>query len=167
MIPMSMRTNKSAIPFAVFFLILSACASKPLMTPAKAERRRPIVNRPTMTTDTGMGDSVAEDSPYSSPAQVQTTGASNPAAESLVAKGIEEVQANNLESAEWSFEEAIRLAPQYGPAYYWMAVVKYTSKELSQAKSFLDKAQSLAPPDSNWQNRIQSLRNDILAGEKY
>jgi len=120
-----------------------------------------------MTTDTGMGSNATESSPYPSPAQVQTTGASNPAAESLVAKGVEEMRANNFESAEWSLEEAIRLAPQYGPAYYWMAVVKYTSKDFSQARSFLDKASSLAPPDSNWQNRIQLLRDDILAGEKY
>lgn len=159
--------NKSTIALAILFLILSACTSKPRATPAQAERRRPVVNRPAMTTDTGMGSDTTEISPYPNPAQVQTTEASNPAAESLVAKGVEEIHANNLESAEWSFEEAIRLAPQYGPAYYWMAVVKYTSKDFSQAASFLDKAASLAPPNSNWQSRIQSLRDDIAAGEKY
>lgn len=162
-----MKTTKSAAAFAIFFLVLSACASKPRTTPAKAERRRPEVSRPAMTTDTGMDENVTEDSPYPSPAGVQTTGASNPAAESLVAKGVEEMRAGNLESAEWSFEEAIRLAPQYGPAYYWMAVVKYMAKDFSQAGSFLDKAESLAPVESSWQNRIQTLRDEITSGERY
>lgn len=147
-------------------LLASACVGKsqPPVATSHSAPRQPEITRPEVVTDTGMDESW-EPPPIetATPAQVQAI-APNPAASSLVAKGVDSFNANDLSSAEWNLEEAIRLAPNYGPAYYWMARVKLEANAVGDAQNFLNKAESLAPIDSAWYQRVQQLKREMLGG---
>lgn len=61
----------------------------------------------------------------------------------LIQSGIDEIKNENIEKAEWNFEQAINLDPDYGPAYYWLARVRYKLNQIDAAKQKLKKASAL------------------------
>lgn len=79
----------------------------------------------------------------------------------LVTEGIEKLKALSLNEAEWTFEEAINLDPDYGPAYYWLARVRYKLKDVQQALNLLDKAKALVQGSAVWLQRIEDFRNHL------
>lgn len=105
------------------------------------EYRRPEMSRPT------------EEAP-----------AENKVAQALVDKGVRHLNENNLRSAEWNFEEAIRLFSAYGPAYYWLAQTKWIKGDKKRALNLLDRAELLLRNDSTWTDKIDQLKNEISTG---
>lgn len=83
------------------------------------------------------------------------------AAAELTNDGIAALQDEDWEEAEWHFQESIRIAPSYGPAYYWLARTKFALEEMTQAWNLLDKAELLIGQDPEWLDRIDQLREAI------
>lgn len=76
----------------------------------------------------------------------------------LVSDGIQKLKDDLVEEAEWKFEEAINLDPDYGPAYYWLARIKYRQDDLDQCHEFLKKAERLLKNSAAWMERIGEFR---------
>lgn len=95
---------------------------------------------------------------YKRPATQIPDQESSPA-EALVSDGVDELKRNDVHSAEWKFEEAIVLDPDYGPAYYWLARARYRLKQIQEALELLDKAQKILRNSEVWLNRIEKFRN--------
>lgn len=124
---------------AIVVTCLTGCPKRPPETkPPEEKFRRPEIVQP-------------ED---------ETTPERQAAAE-LVNDGIAAVQDEDWEEAEWHFQEAIRIAPSYGPAYYWLARTKYALEQMTQAWNLLDKAELLIGQDPDWLDRIDQLRQAI------
>lgn len=92
------------------------------------------------------------------------TSAENSPAVSLVKEGIQQFKDESLETAQWQFEQAINLDPDYGPAYYWLARVRYKFNGISESLNLLDKAASLLKESSMWLKRIEDFR-EVLGHE--
>lgn len=80
----------------------------------------------------------------------------------LINDGIDKLKNQLNSEAEWKFEEAINLDPDYGPAYYWLARARYRLEEIQKALDLLDKAKSLLKNSENWLQRIEKFRNFLL-----
>jgi len=93
---------------------------------------------------------------YSKP-QTTETAVTSPATP-LLAEGIERLKNSKNEEAEWKFEEAVNLDPNYGPAYYWLARAKYRLEEVKDALNLLEKAESLLKRSAVWMDRIQQFK---------
>lgn len=142
-------------------LFLTSCAKKtPVSEPS---HRRPQITRPSFPEQQ---EEAVYESSHSAPASAVPVQpiVSHPAAESLVNKGIQELSRGNYDSAEWNFEEAIRLSPRYGPAYYWMAEAKYKANDFDRARSFLNQAEALIGHHPDWQSRIRALKVELIGG---
>lgn len=83
-------------------------------------------------------------------------------AKGLVATGIAHFKDKKFDLAEWKFEEAINLDPDYGPAYYWLARTRHKFHELQKALSLLDRAQGLLKTSEVWLERIERFRTYLL-----
>lgn len=80
---------------------------------------------------------------------------------SLLVKGEAALEEDELEQAEYHFQEAIKIDPAYGPAYYWLARVKRELGAGAQAWDLLDRAELLMGDDPLWLKRIDKLRGAI------
>lgn len=67
-----------------------------------------------------------------------------------------------VNAAEWKFEEAINLDPDYGPSYYWLARARYRLQELKGALDLLEKAETLLKKSEIWMGRIQKFKNFLI-----
>lgn len=85
------------------------------------------------------------------------------AAYQLVQEGLKALKEKDLGRAESKFQEAIRLAPLYGIAYYWLARAKYELEKFERALNLLDRAKILLERNPKWQQRIQELRGHITS----
>lgn len=101
--------------------------------------------------------------PAAKPVEEKT--AENQAALALIANGKKALQEGDLKSAEWYFEEALRIAPSHGPAYYWLARSKVKKGDTDRALNLLDRAELLLKRTSSWLEKINQLRQKILSGE--
>ena len=97
--------------------------------------------------------------PVSRPAPVNIP--ENDASLELVLNGKEALDEGLLDKAELSFEEAIRISPQLGDAYYWLAMVKYKMSKMTPALNLLDKAETLLNAHTDWMEKIDELRSLI------
>lgn len=77
----------------------------------------------------------------------------------LVSDGMDSLKNNNLDQAEWNFEQAINLDPDYGPGYYWLARVRYKLEQMDDAAGLLDKAAQLLKDSQIWLKRIEEFRD--------
>ena len=141
-IAMRINLNKTLGGFllaAVIATCLTACPKRPPeKKPPAEEFRRPEIVHP-------------EDE----------TTPERQAAAKLVNDGITALQDEDWEEAEAHFQEAIRIAPSYGPPYYWLARTKFAQEEMTQAWDLLDKAELLIGQDQEWLDRIDQLRQAI------
>jgi len=83
-------------------------------------------------------------------------------ASALVNQGIEMLKNEENSEAEYQFEEAINLDPDYGPAYYWLARARYRLEEIENALGLLKKAESLLRYSPAWMDRIEEFRDYLL-----
>jgi Tfp pilus assembly protein PilF len=106
----------------------------------------------------------APEVPHSRPPLLHPEIADTPerkAADDLIETGVAALEEENYAKGEWSFREAIRIAPSYGAPYYWLALVKYQLDETKRAWDLLDRAQLLIGHDKKWKERIETLRAAI------
>lgn len=135
----SVKTISAIVLGTLMVTLLTACPKRPPEgKPPEEEFRRPDIVPP-------------ED---------ESTPERQAAAE-LMNDGIAALQEEDWEEAEWHFQEAIRIAPSYGPSYYWLARTKYALDEMTQAWNLLDKAELLIGQDPDWLERIDQLRDAI------
>ena len=85
----------------------------------------------------------------------------------LVSEGIEKLKADLIDYAEWKFEEAVNLDPNYGPAYYWLARVKYRLENMEQSLELLKKAESLLKGSESWAERIGEFRDYLMGQQEF
>ncbi len=121
-------------------LTFTACPKRPTTRPPRpeVEHRRPEVIRPN-----------GQDSPEQK------------AADQLIVAGIAALKDDDAEKAATHFEQAVRIASSYGPAYYWLARAKYDLDQLTRAWDLLDRAELLIGHESRWLERIDQLRAAI------
>lgn len=84
-------------------------------------------------------------------------------ASSLIKQGIAKLEAEQFEQAEWKFEEAVNIDPDYGPSYYWLARSRYKLQGAEQALGLLEKARSLLQGSQIWVDRIQKFKDYLLS----
>lgn len=132
------KLNRSIILIILTGLVFVACPKRPPRERAPVPHRRP---------------------PLSYPNEVNTP--ERKAAEGLITQGRQALAEEDVESAEYSFQEAIRIDPSYGPAYYWLARTKYELDEDRKAWDLLDRAELLIGDDSVWLDRIDKLRGAL------
>lgn len=80
---------------------------------------------------------------------------------SLLSQGIQSYKAQDYDLAEWRFEEAIALDSKYGPAYYWLARVKFRLKDYGRSLDLLETAKDLLSEDERWLRRIEDFEGHI------
>lgn len=97
----------------------------------------------------------------SKPREQIDSDAQKNAANTMVNKGIEYFNTDNFDAAEWQFERAIRIAPNFGPSYFWLAKVKLKKNQNNSALSFLDKAADLLRGHEEWISEIDKLREQL------
>ena len=134
-------TRARLLIFALLLpLLLTACPKKPREPglPPEPEQRRPEIIYPN-----------GEESPE------------RQAANELMEEGIQALRDDDPEKAEWHLQEAIRIAPAYGPPYFWLARTKYELDDMTRAWDLLDRAELLIGQDPYWLERIDQLRQAI------
>ena len=92
---------------------------------------------------------------------IESVEAKSPAKE-LLKEGISHLKDKAHQKAEWKFEEAIKLDPDYGPAYYWLARARYRLDQINNIIYLLDKAETLLKNSTTWIERIQKFK-DLLS----
>lgn len=129
---------------SLLFVVLCGCASS-----QKTVRgiRGPSTKSSGVETDSGKSFHSLPSSPSSN----------------LVSQGIREFKKNDDELAEWNFEQAITVDPNYGPAYYWLARVKYRQNEFVRSLELLHRAEDLLSSHGAWLSRVQDFRRHIQA----
>lgn len=130
--------------FLLLFVLITGCATPKKIT--HGQKRPSIIHQGTETD----AEKIFKSLP-SSPAS------------NLVAQGIRELKKDEYELAEWNFEQAITVDPNYGPAYYWLARVKYRQKELLRSLELLRRAEDLLSAHQAWLDRVQDFRLHIQA----
>lgn len=139
-----MKTLTWALLFIVFLFLVACATTTHKTTPhaktSKTEHER-VVDIQRMDQETGLEENA--DSP----------------ALTLVSEGIQRFQDDLIEEAEWKFEEAVNLDPDYGPAYYWLARVKYRLENREQSLELLKKAERLLKNSDVWVERIGGFRD--------
>ena len=83
------------------------------------------------------------------------------AADELIIEGIDALKNDDPEQADRLLQQAVQIAPDYGPAYYWLARTKYDLEELTRSWDLLDRAELLVGHESDWLERIDRLRAAI------
>lgn len=86
-------------------------------------------------------------------------------ASGVVSQGIQEFKSADLNLAEWNFEQAITLDPNYGPAYYWLARVKFRQNETMRSLELLRRAADILSAHRGWMGRIEDFRLHIQTRE--
>lgn len=84
---------------------------------------------------------------------------------SLVSQGLQAYKTKDYDLAEWRFEEAIALDSKYGPAYYWLARVKFRLEEPDRSLELLETARVLLSDDDRWLRRIEDFAEHIRSKE--
>ncbi len=92
---------------------------------------------------------------------IETAETKSPVKE-LLKEGISYLKSNKENKAEWNFEEAIKLDPDYGPAYYWLARARYRLDKAKEALSLLEKAENLLKKSRVWLKRIDKFKDFLL-----
>jgi Tfp pilus assembly protein PilF len=131
-----MNTNKLIVPAIILSLLTTSCATMGKNVPTK---RPPIYDKPV----------------------IESVEAKSPAKE-LLKEGISHLKDKAHQKAEWKFEEAIKLDPDYGPAYYWLARARYRLDQINNIIYLLDKAETLLKNSTTWIERIQKFK-DLLS----
>ncbi|MBU0506173.1 MAG: tetratricopeptide repeat protein [bacterium] len=131
-----MKINKLIIFVIACSLITTSCAT--MGKKAVPTKRPPIYDKPVI-------DSVETQSP----------------AKELLKEGITHLKEKAHQKAEWKFEEAIKLDPDYGPAYYWLARARYRLNQIKDIIYLLEKAELLLKNSTTWIERIQKFK-DLL-----
>ena len=98
---------------------------------------------------------------YKRPDKAESNLSHSPA-KKIVVNGIKNFKDEKFDNAEWQFEEAINLDPDYGPAYYWLARTRFKFDKVQKALVLLEKAESLLDSSQTWLRRIDSFREFLL-----
>ncbi len=129
----------TSILILIISFLLTACPGKrPSRKPRLPEHRRP---------------------PIAYPDEIKTP--ERKAAFELITKGQRALDREDPEKGEHYFQEAVRLDPSYGPAYYWLARAKYELDERRKAWDLLDRAELLIGQDPVWLERIDQFRGAL------
>ena len=81
----------------------------------------------------------------------------SPAAD-MVNQAVREFKKNNFELAEWNLEQAVTVDSNYGPAYYWLARVKFRQGDLLRSLELLHRAEELLAAHQAWLDRVQDFK---------
>lgn len=79
------------------------------------------------------------------------------AARTLVLQGLKDYKKKDYEAAEWIFEEAINVDANYGPAYYWLARIRYRLGSPEKIDSLLKRAKELLSGSARWKAKIKDF----------
>ncbi len=83
------------------------------------------------------------------------------AAAALTERGRQLMVNGQVDPAMRLFEQALSLAPQYGPGYYYLAEAWLTKDNWSQAREFHRQAALYLEQDGAWRARVAQQRRRI------
>src|SRR2546422_10657301 len=75
-----------------------------------------------------------------------------PSPNSLVKRGIDAHQKNDLDTAERNYRAAIAIAPEHPAALHYLGVILYQRNRLDEALPLLDRAAALTPEEPEFHN---------------
>ena len=128
--------------------LFSACGGGKTSTPEGADQ-------PTVAANT------ATPAPTSTPAATPT-----PSADDLVAEGVQQREAGQLEDAIATFQQAIELDPEHAAAYFQLGDVYYDMEKFEESLTALEKAAELDPNDPYTQHNLGSSYSALSEWEK-
>lgn len=79
----------------------------------------------------------------------------------LVEAGMRQMNNGDLESAEQTFEQALRVSPTNGRPYYYLGVIAAKQKNYDRALGFLSQAETYLANDSFWMSQIYMQEGSI------
>lgn len=132
-----MRIDWKAGWLAVGILLLSACRPAVVLPPApgRAPETAPVPRPPEAVDDElRRRDQVAS---------------------ALTEQGRTQLTAGRVDAAMRLFEQAIGQAPQFGPAYYYLAECWFRKGSSTQAYAFHGQADLYLPDDPSWRERLR------------
>lgn len=138
--------------------LLSACNGGETGTPESSNQPTVVTNTPTVVADT---PTPAPPSPTPTPAATPT-----PSADDLVALGVQQHEAGQLNEAAATFQEAIQLDPESARAHFQLGVVYYDLGEYEKAVTTLEKAVELDPADPDTHRNLGTAYTMINELEK-
>jgi len=81
----------------------------------------------------------------------------------------------NLDDAESSFEQALRVSPTNGKPYYYLGVVAFKQKDYQRSLSFLQQAETFLADSDFWMSQVylqeglalKALKKNAEAKDKF
>jgi TolA-binding protein len=89
-----------------------------------------------------------------SPPKPRAASPGDTSALKIVESGVKKMNAGNLDEAEQSFEQAIRVSPNNGRPYYYLGVLAVKQKNYDRALAFLGQAETHLHNDAFWMSQI-------------
>jgi Flp pilus assembly protein TadD len=90
----------------------------------------------------------------SPPVKPRATSPGDKASIRLVEAGMRQMNNGDLEAAEQTFEQALRVSPTNGRPYYYLGVIAAKQKNYDRALSFLSQAETYLGNDSFWMSQV-------------
>jgi tetratricopeptide (TPR) repeat protein len=94
--------------------------------------------------------------------RAQATG--DPTALKLVDRGLKLMNANRLDEAEQTFEQAVRVSPTNGKPFYYLGVIAVKQKAYDRAIGFFTQAEVHLHSDPFWMSQVLLGEGQALKG---
>lgn len=88
------------------------------------------------------------------PLKPRVTSPGDPASLKIVQQGVKQLNAGDLDSAEATFEQALRISPSYNKPYYYLGVLSFKRKDYKRALAFLEQAETYSYGDNFWLSQV-------------
>lgn len=88
------------------------------------------------------------------PLKPRATSPGDPASLKMVQQGVKQLNAGDLDSAEATFEQALRISPSYNKPYYYLGVLSFKRKDYKRALAFLEQAETYSYGDNFWLSQV-------------
>jgi Tfp pilus assembly protein PilF len=142
--------------YFLFFLILFflvGCHKKPKPFEPPPETPPPTIEQPAPAppTPTPAPTRPPMEAP---PPKPRSASPGDKASIHLVEAGTKQMNAGNLDDAEQTFEQALRVSPTNGRPYYYLGVIASKQKNYDRGLSFLSQAETYLNDDSFWMSQV-------------
>jgi len=145
--------RKYLIVFTLILFSFVACHKKPKPFEPPPETPPPTVEQPAPAppTPTPAPTRPPMEAP---PPKPRSASPGDKASIRLVEAGTKQLNAGNIDDAEQTFEQALRVSPTNGRPYYYLGVIAAKQKNYERGLSFLSQAETYLRDDSFWMSQV-------------
>ena len=144
--------RKYCLLFVVILFSFVACHKKPKPIEPPEETPPPTVEQPAPPPNpTPAPPRPQMEAP---PPKPRSASPGDKASIRLVEAGMKQMNDGNLDDAEQTFEQALRVSPTNGRPYYYLGVIAAKQKNYDRGLSFLSQAETYLRDDSFWMSQV-------------